>query len=218
MSEQSTLEADPAPAENLDPLVRLSRIGAAIASERDPDRVIQRITDEATSLVGAQFGAFFYNVVNPSGESYMLYSIAGVPREAFSRFPMPRNTEVFAPTFAGKGIVRSGDITRDPRYGKNSPHRGMPEGHLPVRSYLAAPVLSFDGKVLGGLFFGHAELSGPWCDGRRGSSPITPPSSIPTPLSDWKTSGAPVLAAPPSSPRCLPEPKRIEPRGGPQAT
>ena len=33
----------------------------------------------------------------------------------------------------------------------------MPEGHLPVRSYLAAPVISRSGEVLGGLFFGHAE-------------------------------------------------------------
>ena len=30
----------------------------------------------------------------------------------------------------------------------------MPPGHLPVRSYLAAPVKSQSGEVLGGLFFG----------------------------------------------------------------
>jgi len=33
----------------------------------------------------------------------------------------------------------------------------MPEGHLPVRSYLAVSVVSRDGTVLGGLFFGHPE-------------------------------------------------------------
>jgi signal transduction histidine kinase/CheY-like chemotaxis protein len=32
----------------------------------------------------------------------------------------------------------------------------MPAGHLPVRSYLAVPVISRSGDVLGGLFFGHA--------------------------------------------------------------
>ena len=53
---------------------------------------------------------------------------------------MPRNTEVFAPTFKGTGVVRSADITKDPRYGHNPPHHGMPRGHLPVRSYLAVPV------------------------------------------------------------------------------
>jgi sigma-B regulation protein RsbU (phosphoserine phosphatase) len=33
----------------------------------------------------------------------------------------------------------------------------MPEGHLPVRSYLAVPVSSRTGEVLGGLFFGHEQ-------------------------------------------------------------
>ena len=33
----------------------------------------------------------------------------------------------------------------------------MPKGHLPVRSYLAAPVVTRGGEVLGGLFFGHPE-------------------------------------------------------------
>src|SRR6185437_13075786 len=66
-------------------------------------------------------------------------------------------TEVFAPTFSGASIVRSDDITEDPRYGKNAPRRGMPDGHLPVRSYLAVPVVSRAGEALGGLFFGHAK-------------------------------------------------------------
>jgi GAF domain-containing protein len=70
---------------------------------------------------------------------------------------MPRNTAVFAPTFNGEAIVRSDDILKDPRYGKNDPHYGMPKGHLPVRSYLAAPVISRSGEVLGGLFFGHPQ-------------------------------------------------------------
>lgn len=69
---------------------------------------------------------------------------------------MPRATAVFEPTFVGSGVVRSDDILLDPRYGRNTPHRGMLEGHLPVRSYLAVPVMSRSGEVLGGLFFQHA--------------------------------------------------------------
>lgn len=130
---------------------------AAAASELDLDRLVQKVTDAGVELTGAQFGAFFYNVENPAGESYMLYAISGVPHEAFSKFPMPRNTRVFAPTFNGERIVRSDDITKDPAYGHSEPHRGMPPGHLPVRSYLAVPVTSRSGEVIGGLFFGHAQ-------------------------------------------------------------
>jgi len=135
----------------------VNETGAAVAAERDLDRIVQKITDAGVEITGAQFGAFFYNVVNDEGESYTLYALSGVPREAFSKFPMPRNTHVFGPTFRGESVVRSDDITIDPRYGRNEPYKGMPEGHLPVRSYLAVPVISRSGEVLGGLFFGHAE-------------------------------------------------------------
>ena len=70
---------------------------------------------------------------------------------------MPRNTAIFEPTFRGRGPVRSDDIMADARYGKNAPYKGMPKGHLPVRSYLAVPVISRSGDVLGGLFFGHPQ-------------------------------------------------------------
>lgn len=140
-------------------LDRLARIAPLLVSELDRDRLMQRLTDEATSLVGARFGAFFYNVTRTDGESYMLYTLSGAPREAFEKFGMPRNTAVFGPTFAGEGIVRSDDIRKDPRYGKSAPHYGMPKGHLPVVSYLAAPVKSRSGDVLGGLFFGHEDVA-----------------------------------------------------------
>jgi PAS domain S-box-containing protein len=135
----------------------LNRAGSALAAENDLTRLVQIVTDEGVALTGAEFGAFFYNLINDAGESYMLYTLSGAPLEAFSKFPMPRNTQVFAPTFNGDGLVRSDDITKDPRYGHNTPHSGMPQGHLPVRSYLAVPVKSRTGEVLGGLFFGHAK-------------------------------------------------------------
>jgi PAS domain S-box-containing protein len=138
-------------------LQTLNRTGAAVAGELDLERLVQSVTDAGVDLSGAQFGAFFYNVVDAAGERYTLYTISGVDRAEFDKFPMPRNTGVFAPTFEGRGVVRSNDITADPRYGRNAPYNGMPEGHLPVRSYLAVPVISRTGEVIGGLFFGHEE-------------------------------------------------------------
>ena len=133
----------------------LNNVGAIVASDLDRDTVVQAVTDAATDLTTAEFGAFFYNAADERGEAYTLYTISGVPREMFSKFPMPRNTQVFAPTFKGTGVVRSDDITKDPRYGHNAPFHGMPPGHLPVCSYLAVPVKGRRGDVIGGLFFGH---------------------------------------------------------------
>lgn len=121
------------------------------------EEVVQAVTDTATQLIGAQFGAFFYNTTDPDGESLTLYTISGVPKEHFSNFPMPRATPLFKPTFDGKPTLLIDDVLADRRYGQWDPHRGMPEGHLPVRSYLATPVSSDYGEVLGGLFFGHRE-------------------------------------------------------------
>ena len=133
----------------------LNRIAKTISGDLDLERTVQTVTDIATELSGAKFGAFFYNMTNQSGESYVLYTLSGAPREAFEKFGMPRNTAIFDPTFRGAGIVRSDDIRNDPRYGKMSPHFGMPQGHLPVVSYLAVPVMGRSNEVLGGLFFGH---------------------------------------------------------------
>ncbi|MES2429111.1 MAG: PAS domain S-box protein [Bacteroidota bacterium] len=133
----------------------LNSIGQSISADLDTQGILQKVTDATTQLTGAAFGAFFHNQVDEKGESYMLYTLSGAPREAFEQFGMPRNTKVFAPTFNGEGIVRVDDITKDPRYGKNKPHHGMPAGHLPVVSYMAIPVMSKTGIVIGGLFFGH---------------------------------------------------------------
>jgi len=136
-------------------LATLNQVVREISRDLDLDRIVQAVTDIATQMTGAKFGAFFYNVLNESGESYLLYALSGAPREAFEGFGMPRNTAIFEPTFRGQGVVRSEDIRKDPRYGKNAPHHGMPKDHLPVVSYLAVPVVSAKGEVLGGLFFGH---------------------------------------------------------------
>lgn len=135
----------------------LNNLGKVLTAQLDLGKLVQAVTDAGRELSGAAFGAFFYNQINERGESYVLYTLSGAPREAFEKFGMPRNTEIFKPTFNGEGVVRIADVLADPRYGKMPPHHGMPKGHLPVRSYLAVPVVSGTGAVIGGLFFGHPE-------------------------------------------------------------
>lgn len=139
-------------------LETLNRTGSSLAAELDLEPLVQMVTDAGVELTGARFGAFFYNVLDAAGEKYLLYALSGAERSDFDRLGMPRATAIFHPTFMGEGVVRSDDITKDERYGKNDPHHGMPKGHLPVHSYLAVPVVSRSGEVIGGLFFGHPEV------------------------------------------------------------
>ena len=149
------IEAEEALREESRTLETLNRTGAAIAAELDLERLVQIVTDAGVELTGAKFGAFFYNVIREGGERFLLYTLSGANRSDFENFGLPRATAIFHPTFMGEGIIRSDDITSDPRYGRNDPHKGMPQGHLPVASYLAVPVVSRSGEVIGGLFFGH---------------------------------------------------------------
>ena len=138
---------------------KLGEIGQLVASTLDREAIVQKVTDAARELTGAEFGAFFYNVrdvASPSG-AYLLYAVSGAPKELFADFPHPRATAIFGPTFRGEGPIRLDDVTRDPRFGHNPPFYGMPPGHLPVCSYLAVPVRRASGDVLGGLFFGHSQ-------------------------------------------------------------
>jgi PAS domain S-box-containing protein len=138
---------------------QLSDFGAMVAGSLDRDAIVQQVTDAATKLTKAEFGAFFYNVIDPqSGAPYLLHTVSGVDKKLFAQFPQPRTTEIFGPTFCGEDVVRLADVTNDQRYGKNLPYFGMPPGHLRVRSYLAVPVKTASGQVLGGLFFGHSHV------------------------------------------------------------
>ncbi len=125
-----------------DRIEALARIARLLASDFNVEHIVQTVTDSATELTGAKFGAFFYNVLDESGEHFQLFTLSGAPREAFEKFGLPRNTAVFSPTFNGERVMRSDDIRKDPRYGLSEPHFGMPRGHLPVVSYLAVPVIA----------------------------------------------------------------------------
>jgi PAS domain S-box-containing protein len=136
----------------------LNETGAKLGSHLDIQGLLQAVTDAATELSGAAFGAFFYNTVDENGEAFLLFTLTGAPPEAFRNFGHPRATPLFGPTFRGEGVIRCADVRMDPRYGQWAPHHGTPAGHLPVRSYLAVPVVARNGEVFGGLFFGHPEV------------------------------------------------------------
>jgi PAS domain S-box-containing protein len=133
----------------------LNRIGRLLAVELDVTKLLQKVTDEATTLTRALFGAFFYNRIGPQNEMFSLYTLSGLPREMFSKFPLPRNTPLFDPVFRGDDTIRLDDVEQDPRFGQNPPFNGIPEGLPAVRSFLGVPVVSRSNEVLGGMFFGH---------------------------------------------------------------
>lgn len=137
-------------------LATMLRTSRQLASELDLGALMQKVTDEARRLCRAELGAFFFNQVGPYGETCLLFTVSGAPRSEFEKFPLPRMTRLFAPTFRGEAVLRLADVRKDPRYGKNPPYHGLPPGHPPVVSYMSVPVKLSTGEVLGGLFLGHS--------------------------------------------------------------
>ena len=149
--------ADPRKAEpiarQLEPeLETLNRLGLALAGQLDKERLVKAVTDAGVAITGAAFGAFLYW----DGSDGATHYVSGAPPEAFVDFPLFQDVNAFGSPFLG-AVSRSDDLNQDPRYGQNLPFKQMPNGCLPARSYLAAPVRSSAGELLGGLFFGHPD-------------------------------------------------------------
>ena len=133
---------------------RLHEIASSISTELDLGKVVQTIADAGTRVTRAQFGAFFFNELDERGISCLRYVVSGVPRSAFEDVQISRAADLCGTAFHDAGVIRFDDLRQDPHFGKKGPCFWMPKGSLPA-SYLAVPVLSRSGEVVGGLFFGH---------------------------------------------------------------
>jgi PAS domain S-box-containing protein len=140
----------------------LSRSGEAIFSATDLEQLVRIVTDAATELSGAGFGAFFYDLEGEASQNSKLYPSSAAARQAFAHFLLPHHTSILGHTFAGE-VVCSDDIVSDVRYAPHERAPGAALGEVPLRSYLGVPVLSRSGTVLAALFLGHAQ-PGRFCE------------------------------------------------------
>lgn len=135
----------------------LNAAGSGIAAELNLQTLLQSLTDTATKLSGAQFAAFCYNVINEPAAAFSLHTLSGASREAFEQLGLSSHAPVFGATFRGERVVRLADVTQDADYSKVAAARGEAKEHARIRSYLAVPVASRSGEVIGALFLGHTE-------------------------------------------------------------
>jgi PAS domain S-box-containing protein len=132
----------------------LSRVGAALASELDPDTLTQAAIDAATALTSAQWGVFFFAVTDDSGNTVNHHAVSGLPKNAF-----PDSSDVSATRSRRRAIVRIDDLLAvEPMETAEIDRRWLPQDLL-VRSYLFVPVVSRTGEVRGGVCFGHTRAN-----------------------------------------------------------
>jgi signal transduction histidine kinase len=142
--------------EETETLEVVNRVGRLVSSELDVRRLLQVVTDAATELTGAEIGAFFQHESDEQGEHVRLTTVSPGSLVDHAELPEPRRTPLLDATFSGESVIRLDDVTQDPRFGQNPPYVGLPDDHPTIVSYLAVPLYSRSGTVLGSLLFGHS--------------------------------------------------------------
>lgn len=111
---------------NADQLELINEIGKNLTSELELAPLVQRVTNLATRLAQASFGAFFFNHhAERDGDRLAAVAVAGTTRESIA---LPVHAQELTPA--------------------NFPK-------LPTASFLATPVFARGGRIVGALAFGH---------------------------------------------------------------
>jgi PAS domain S-box-containing protein len=136
----------------------LNSTGSARARPRDLRSLLQTVVDAATGISGARFGTFFYCGQDSGGAPSTLLALSGATTDQLAQFSEPGAAcaqDGAAPH--GAAVLRSDDISTDPRARSVASQPGLSGGDPAIRSYLALPVLTRSGELLGRLMFGHPE-------------------------------------------------------------
>ncbi|MEW6271673.1 MAG: PAS domain S-box protein [Thermodesulfobacteriota bacterium] len=132
-------------------LETISRVGLSLSAELDLEKLLQAVTDAATSLAGARYGAFFHKATDDAGERWALHAVSGAPRAAFEDAERPSRARLLEPALTGEAVVRLDDVRPDAAASERS---GTGAGDVAVRSYMAVPIVGRGHDVLGALVVG----------------------------------------------------------------
>ncbi len=138
-------------------LAVLNRTAAKLNAELDLTALLQAVTDAGIELTGAEFGALFSGRRSAQDDHFELYALSGINRQSFDALPLPREMGVVGPILKGEGIFRWADVSKDPKYSEAIAGHALREGASLVRSYLAVPLVSRSGVVIGALFLCHGQ-------------------------------------------------------------
>lgn len=138
-------------------LETVNYIGQIISGELDLEKLVSAVTEAATQVSGARFGVFVYSIED-RGSSRLMFSLSGLDRSSLGRtlFDTP---PALLPELQEKAVIRSDDVRTDPRFQHRAPDAILPVNHPPIASYMAVPVVSRSGQILGSLYLGHEQPS-----------------------------------------------------------
>jgi signal transduction histidine kinase len=148
-------------------LAKVNGIGALLSAELDQQKLVQSLTDAATSIVGARFGAFHFNHIeltsHRQAETSKPYALSGISHAAFAELSGFCDAVCRASNLHVEGTIRIGNIHQELPVGYDglraaAGNLGPSFAETSLQSYMAVPVVSRSGDILGRLFFGHEAI------------------------------------------------------------
>ncbi|MBC7976614.1 MAG: GAF domain-containing protein, partial [Myxococcales bacterium] len=148
---------DPAELESAVELFELlQRTNTTLASKLGLQTVVQTLVDLASELSGARAAALLYQHAAHDRGVFTLAASSGAPWAAFASVSDPRIAPQLTSAVLPDGLLRTGDFFADARYAALAPREDASDP-VPVRSYLAAPIVSRSGDVIGRIILAHPE-------------------------------------------------------------
>ncbi len=140
-----------------DALRRTQTLGRVVSAELNLEKVVQAVTDAATELTRAEFGALAYELTRETGLTETRIATSGPLMNTITVEDFPDTTVLLEPILRTEGVVRIPDVRVNPEYRRNLPEVDPSRRAKEIRSYMAVPVASRSGRIWGGLLFGHTE-------------------------------------------------------------
>ena len=132
----------------------LNSVGKSISENLNFKEILQRVIKTTTELTHSQIGVFFYEVENPD-ENHSYFAVSGAKKADFEKLEILRFQDLVPESFHKTQVFIIKDI--DERLPEKHPMYEKLKLQLGYKSYMAVPLLSKTGLVIGGFFFGHAE-------------------------------------------------------------
>ena len=132
----------------------LNSVGKSITENLNFKEILQRVIKITTELTHSQIGVFFYEGENPD-ENNSYFAVSGAKRTDFEKLEILRFQDLVPESFHKTQVFIIKDT--EERLPEKHPMYEKLKLQLGYKSYMAVPLLSKTGSVIGGFFFGHAE-------------------------------------------------------------
>ncbi len=96
----------------------LNSTGTALVQNRELHSLLQEVTDAATRISGARFGAFFYHGAEGDGGRQTMHTLSGAPPADFQGLPHPQVRSGLAVPV----LARAGEVVGTLFFGHPEPH------------------------------------------------------------------------------------------------